>query len=207
MPRVELVVARYDEPLDWLPRVVDAASALGDVGVVVYDKGRTAAAAAAAPGGVGKRVALPNVGREAHTFAWHAAAAATTPAAADVTVFLQGDPAPHVPAGDLAAHVADAARRALATGRAVAVEPSAPYECDAIGAPHHPALDLRGLCASLGVRSDAPFAFSPGAQYAVPRARLAARPPEFWAAVLAASTDRELGPWELERLWPRIFGS
>lgn len=60
---VELVVARYDEDVSWLARWIPHAAR-----ITVYDK---SAAPLASPHPKVRVVALPNVGREAHTYAHH----------------------------------------------------------------------------------------------------------------------------------------
>jgi hypothetical protein len=76
-PNLQLVVSRYGENVSWTHN-------LDAVPVVVYDKGD-----AQAPG------ALPNVGREAHTYLHHIVTHYEH--LADVTVFVQGEPFDHVP--------------------------------------------------------------------------------------------------------------
>lgn len=194
MPNVELVVSRFDEDLAWVPealRLLESDSARA----TVYDK---------SPGGN-----VANVGREAHTFLHHICERYDD-GLADVTVFLQGDPAPHVPGRRTAQAVAGAALAALKAppGEALAV-PVAGYgcdlECDAAGAPHHAALDLRGLSAELGLPPLRAYVFSPGAQYAATRGAIRHRPLEFWEAARRLAAERPLGPWEFERLWPLLF--
>lgn len=87
---MELVVARYDEDLSWLPPGVKC---------TVYNKGTVAV-----PGAV----ALPNVGREAHTYAHHIAT--HYDALSDVVVFTQGRWADHVPAEHMEAMLRGHAR-------------------------------------------------------------------------------------------------
>ena len=72
---IELVVARYREELNWLRRVPKS------VRVTIYDK-----SAAPQPGAI----ALPNVGREAHTYLHHIVSRYES--LSEVTVFCQGKP-------------------------------------------------------------------------------------------------------------------
>jgi hypothetical protein len=76
---VDLVVARFQEDLGWLRRVPRS------IRRCVYDKG----------GGVAGAEALPNVGREAHTYLHHIVTHYDR--LADLTVFVQGKPFDHAP--------------------------------------------------------------------------------------------------------------
>ena len=80
MNTVELVVARHAEDLGWLRRVPKL------IRVTVYNKGGA---------GPDHAVALPNVGREAHTYLHHVVQRYDE--LADATVFCQGKPFDHVP--------------------------------------------------------------------------------------------------------------
>ncbi|HEX8234837.1 MAG TPA: DUF3431 domain-containing protein [Abditibacteriaceae bacterium] len=87
---IELVVARYNEPLNWLRRVPAA------IRVLVYDKNdaveKTGATAAQGKGVVETKF-LPNIGREAHTYLWHIVQ--NYAMLAPHTVFCQGRPFDH----------------------------------------------------------------------------------------------------------------
>lgn len=78
-PSLELVIARYAEEVSWLNNVPNAYR------VSVYNKGDDM------PGAV----ALPNAGREAHTYLHHIIERYER--LADITVFCQGKPFDHVP--------------------------------------------------------------------------------------------------------------
>ena len=84
-PTVDLVVARYQEDLQWLRRVPRR------VRVWVYNKGPEIEV----PRPQAERASLANVGREAHTYLHHITA--RYDAWADLTVFVQGKPFDHVP--------------------------------------------------------------------------------------------------------------
>lgn len=191
------VVARYNEDLAWIARVIGASGA----SVTVYDKG------ASPPRSDWVRV--PNVGREAETFArficdnyqaWKHAGDSTAPAA---VVFLQGNPFEHAPE--------QAVRAALALRSA----PAAPvplgrvHRCDHLGRPHHPGL-LVGPAHALVFGDDEPipraWEFCAGAQYAVPPSAILARPLRFWQRLHALLESGAVDPWCAERLWPVIFG-
>merc|ERR550537_214069 len=55
-PEVEVVLARYDEAVDWADEYLDRAT------ITVYDKSKNPAP---------DSIRLPNVGRESHTFLHH----------------------------------------------------------------------------------------------------------------------------------------
>jgi Protein of unknown function (DUF3431) len=77
---VQLVIARYAEPLDWVRDFE-----FND-DVLVYDKSHTTLTG---PRGHGYRsIRLPNVGREAHTFLWHILR--HWDSLADITIFVPG---------------------------------------------------------------------------------------------------------------------
>ena len=97
-PRIELVVARFREPLNWLKRVPS------DLRITVYDKSESHDASESnayfddhAPRF--NRLMLPNIGRESHTYLHHIITryqtlAPSTPPA-PLTIFCQGKPFDH----------------------------------------------------------------------------------------------------------------
>jgi len=112
--RVDIVVARSDEPLGWLPFVADGLRAQHvDAAVYVYDKGLPGSTKRV-PGAV--HAALPNVGREAHTYLHHMATSAECARTSNVTVYKAQ---PHTPgvtrAQFVAALVIQAMRHGLST--------------------------------------------------------------------------------------------
>lgn len=87
---IQMVVARYNEPLNWLRRVPAA------IRVLVYDKGdefEKEEVASARERGVTEARSLPNIGREAHSYLWHIVQNYET--LAPWTVFCQGRPFDH----------------------------------------------------------------------------------------------------------------
>ncbi len=75
MVRFTVVVARYNEPIDWVSRYKH----------IVYNKGRP----------IPNSVTMPNIGREAHTYLFHIVN--NYDQLDDFTVFLQGNPFDHSP--------------------------------------------------------------------------------------------------------------
>lgn len=78
MKSLELVVARYEENLNWLRRVPDVFQ------VTVYDKSTSPHP---------DSISLPNTGREAHTYLHHIVSRYDS--LAELTVFCQGKPFDH----------------------------------------------------------------------------------------------------------------
>lgn len=92
IPQIELVVARFNEPLNWLRRVP------WDIRITVYDKSESPDASESktyfddhAPRF--NRLMLPNIGRESHTYLHHIIA--RYQALAPLTIFCQGKPFDH----------------------------------------------------------------------------------------------------------------
>ena len=86
IPEREMVVAHYDEPIDWMFQT--------DIPVWLYNKGRDF------PLGLLSRPntqvqKLPNVGRESHTYLTHIVN--NYDRLADLTFFVQGEPLVHSP--------------------------------------------------------------------------------------------------------------
>jgi len=88
--RKEIVIARYEEPLNrWITMVPD------DVDVLVYNKGGHKFQICKEVGERAVKVkTLPNVGREGHTYLTHIVDNYND--LADITFFTQGDPRPHL---------------------------------------------------------------------------------------------------------------
>jgi hypothetical protein len=101
---VQLVLAHYQEDLEWLRRQ-------GWSPVIVYTKGPPSSA----PGGDFLSIPLPNVGREAHTYLHHLVSRYDD--LADMTIFAQAGLADHVQdvsIASLARRTADAGERGMA---------------------------------------------------------------------------------------------
>jgi len=81
--KTEIVVARYNENLDWLKEIKKSK----DIKITVYNKGKDDIDVPFIP--------LPNVGRESHTYLYHIINNYDN--LADQTIFCQGDPISHSP--------------------------------------------------------------------------------------------------------------
>ena len=81
--KTEIVVARYNENLDWLKKIKKSK----DIKITVYNKGKDDIDVPFIP--------LPNIGRESHTYLYHIINNYDN--LADQTIFCQGDPIFHSP--------------------------------------------------------------------------------------------------------------
>ncbi|EHJ46687.1 hypothetical protein DFW101_0670 [Solidesulfovibrio carbinoliphilus subsp. oakridgensis] len=203
-PGVEVVVARYREDVAWT-------AALG-LPVVVYDK-------SGEPG----EHALPNIGRESHTYLSHIVR--LYPDFPDFTVFVQAAPFPHMPPGatpvSFAARILQNARMGLKFSGFACFK----LKCDRLGRPHQmadPALhghrpgfgrDIPvGAVYETLFAGPAPEAFlvtAPAGMFFVARDRILARPLAFYKKalelVVADADDAANTGHAFERLWPLIF--
>jgi len=201
---VEVVVARFREDVSW--------AALLGLPVVVYDKS----------GQPGER-ALPNIGRESHTYLTHIVR--RYPEFANFTVFVQGAPFAHMPVGatpeSFAARIAQNARLGLKFSGFAAFK----LKCDRLGRPHQMAdPGLHGLRAGFGkdipvgavyeylFAGPVPETFlvtAPAGMFFVARERVLARPLAFYEKALdlvaADPDDANNTGHAFERLWQVIF--
>ena len=193
-PPLELVVARYAEDLAWLRRVPK------EFAVTVYNKGDT----------IPEAIALPNIGREAHTYLHHLAEHYED--LADLTVFVQGHPFDHAP--DLHERL-----RGLAEGRATVADFHwlgfladtddsrgrrlfVPWSKN----PERIELRLDDFHQQLfGTPGPQHYRFFVGAQFAVTRQTVRRRDPDFYRHARRLATDFPLAPHCFERCWDRVF--
>lgn len=174
----EVVLARYKEPLDWV-------SAITGYRMTVYDKSGD---------NIPNAIPLPNVGREAHTYAEHVARRYDT--LAELTVFAQGNPFDHVP--DFVDQVKNPSFRFRSLG---------PNLCETgpDGDPSHGGLPNAKLYTELtGKPFPGKAVFSPGAVFVAPAHVLRRYPQAWWRTLadkLAAPEYQGYAPWVMERLW------
>jgi hypothetical protein len=208
----DAVVARYREDVSWCDGFRGTAT------VTIYDKSGSAAAGA---------VPLPNVGREAHTYLHHICAhyEALRLRPRDVTVFLQGDIADHMPraTGEPCEYVAELARQAAADGisgnhvRGDAGGANGVVADFVIrrhrGMPVQPSRDDERLglwfrrCFGAPLPPPQAVRWFPGAVFAVRNDRILARPPAAYGALLA-EVGRDGNPVAghyMERCWHLLF--
>ncbi len=188
---IELVVARYHEDLAWLRNIPP------QVRAHVYDKSLDGN--------------LPNVGREAHTYLHHIVE--NYEALPDLTVFAQGRPFDH-------AFDFHKTLRALATGDETVDDfrwlGHIIDTDDAQGArlfatwsknTGDERLNMDGFHQALfGANGPELYTFVLGAQFAVTRESIRARPLDFWRHALAVSIEFPDAAHCYERSWDRVFG-
>lgn len=199
---IELVVARYNERVDWVRNTP------GSLAVTIYDKGQDLDASVVPRA---KVVALANVGFEAHTYLHHIVERYDS--LADVTVFCQGHPFDH--ASDLhhwlrelvagRTHVRDFRWLGFiidtddARGRRLFVPWSKNYD--------RRELDLDRFHRELfGTAAPPAVRFYPGAQFAVSARLIRSRPRSFYEQALALSVRFPDAGHCFERLWDAVFG-
>jgi hypothetical protein len=182
MPAVAVVVAKFREDVSWL------ASMPPHWDVFVYDKSDGT---------------IPNVGREAETYARFVAERYDQLPRWDCVVFLQGNPFDHVEAHALPTR--DEHLQGLHGLAGMGLS----FESDGNGAPHHAGLPVDAAHALLfgeghGVTR---WPFHAGAQYVVPATMLRRRGRAFWARLRRLLADGDVCAWTMERLWPYAFGA
>jgi hypothetical protein len=168
---MEIVVARYNEPLEWTR----------EFRTTIYNKG---------PPCNYNTIPMPNVGREGHTYYSHIYNNYYT--LADTTVFLQGRPFDHSP--NILQRLRELSKRRCAGFEYLSenVHQSNTWEC-----PYHAGLPLSrvyeelfglsplgGMCKWLIGGFYMPFEFGAGAQFAVTRERIHRRPREFYLKIV-----------------------
>lgn len=177
----EVVVAKYNEDIAWTQGL--------PYKVTVYDKSDAV---------TGNAVKLPNVGREAHTYAYHVAT--NYDRLADVTIFTQGRPFDHVP--NFTTDIQEPVTRFTAYGQHT-------LESFASGDVNHPGLPLADLFCDMTSRCTPPkVTFKPGAIFAVARDTLRQYPQAWWVRLaerLAAADTQMWGAWTMERLWKELL--
>ena len=173
------------------------------VAVHIYDK-------SSAP--VPDSTPLPNVGREAHTFAHACIELYESLDLGDTVTFLQAGFRDHV---DPEALCRDIDSMSLDT-----VVPHASHiaRSDMNGNPHHQGLHLAGAKARLesifNIRLPTTFVFAAGAQYTVPSTRIHQYSKRQWTRLrdilareytFGSHTHDGIDPWQMERFWPSVF--
>jgi hypothetical protein len=198
---VEVVVARYCEPLDWLRQLPKAWR------VTVYDKSqggprdRVANGREYGPNGPDAAplwpgsIPLPNVGGEAHSYLTHICT--RWESLAERTVFVQGDPLEHYP--KLVKELPAAVRQEW-------YQFGPDMECDRLGHPHHPGLtQLADMADVFHVELPEVVRFKPWALFMASPARIRRVPVEQWgrARGLVVSKAENCA---MERLWQTLLG-
>lgn len=203
---VELVIARHEEDLRWVRRVP------ASIRITIYNKGATSPLPLELVRREGLSVhALPNLGREAHSYLTHLSERYEE--VAPVTLFCQGHPFDHAP--DFHARL-----RGVSEGS----ESPNPFlwygfleeTDDPRGKrlfvpwsknPERKELETGRLHEELfGGNPPDFFHFRGGAQFAVTREAVHRRDREFYNRALDLSLAIPLAAHSYERIWDRIFG-
>lgn len=171
-----LVVAHYNENLEWLNQVPKKLKQL------VITNGTT----------------RPNTGREAGVFFFAMQQLYEQIGPKDTLYFVQGNPFDHC--ADLIERFQKRVRRYTPLGNTV-LEcdlTGAPHH------PGLPIADSLERWFNAFV-ADETIQFVPGAQFAITGAEIIARPKEFYA-IMEKHMEEEHAPWVMERIWPSLFG-
>lgn len=176
----QVVVAKYREDISWLKSCPHQP--------VVYDKS----------GEAGPHVGLPNVGREAHTFAHHVAA--NYDRLPEVTFFVQGKPFDHVP------NILDEFKKPTSRFRALGPHRMITgHDGDSC----HRGLPVKSLYESLTGRAcPSEITFAPGACFVAHRSTLQRYPKTWWLnleALLASLETQGTHAWAMERIWAAVL--
>lgn len=205
---IRVVVAKYKEDIAWVEKLGFPAT--------IYDKSGDK------PGVHGEH-ALPNNGRESHTYLHHILE--RYPDFEDYTVFLQGDPFKHLAEGADAGYLRDLITQKVRKGVQFSGLAWYRLSCDRLGRPHHMRdADKKGRWKGWG--KDIPvgevfeklfpvpapekfMASAPAGLFLVSRERILTRPLSFYEGamdlVLDDPEDENNTGHALERLWQVIF--
>lgn len=192
---LEVVVARYNENINWLRSL--------NCKVTIYDKGNDV---------VDRSIKLPNIGRESQTYFYHIVKNYDN--LADWTIFTQAHPFDHVKDMDnIVQHFPHY------TGQSVIINLdnqayfysngafNRALTSDTYGQPYHvPELNIDEIYKTL--YSDEPpktYEFTAGCIFSVSKERLLSKPKEFYIKCLELSETREKAPWEFERIMQYII--
>jgi len=204
-PSVEVVVARFREDVSWTRHL--------GLHCVVYDK-------SGEPG----PLALPNIGRETHTYLTHIVR--NWPDFADYTVFLQGSPFGHMGEGAGPETLKERIGQNVRLGVKFTGLAWFKLKCDRLGRPHDMAAPenegrwkgwgrdiLVGAVYAKIFAGDVPETFlvtAPAGMLFVSKERILARPKGFYERCLklveADPEDENNTGHAFERLWQVIFG-
>lgn len=190
----EIVVARYNEKIDWLEN-------LKDVKVTIYNKGSNSSP---------NHIILPNVGREPNTYFYHIVKNYYN--LSEWTFFTQGHPFDHVVdfvdvvnnwnnekpnvinIDDLCFFFSNGVFKGV-------------LDSQSNGRPlHNSVLNIDGLWSS--IFKDKPiqdYKFSAGCIFCVHKKQILSKKISFYEECLSQSEKRNHSPWEFERIMQYIF--
>ena len=201
--KTELVVARYRENLNWLrntPREIEK---------IVYDKSGEPFSLSSPD--EFRHVALPNIGREAHSYLHHIVE--NYDSLADITVFAQGKPFDH--AFDFHQTLRQIAREGFSQdfrwlGHIIDTDTHDGSRLFATWSKNqgHERLDLDGFHRALfGCDGPTEYTFVLGGQFVVSKTKLLSRPLDFWRNALHVAQSFPDAAHCYERSWDKVFAT
>ena len=186
--RVNIVVARYNEDVEWTRQFSN---------VIIYNKGEKL-------NGDYNEVMLSNYGREGHTY--YTYISENYENLGDYTVFVQGKPFDHSPniLSNLRRYIDD---QTLNIDFAFLSEDV--ISCDSTGNPQHPGLPLLEIYEKLfnKTKDDTRFVFGAGAQFIVSKKKILNKPKEFYQKIveLLQYHNHPVEGFVIERMHKYIF--
>ena len=178
---LEIIIARYKEDVAWAAEI--------GLPTLIYNKG---------PEPMDGAIALPNVGREAHTYLHHIIDRYDH--LADCTLFLQGNPFAH------GQHLG-ARLDSMPLGGFSWLTDFTLF-CDEFGMPSHGVhIPVGEMYNKLFHWPRKRFIFGAGALFAAGRELVHSRPRRWWEDLLKMCDNEyaDTYPWVLERLWIYLF--
>jgi hypothetical protein len=191
----ELVIAAYDREYDWINQLND------DVKITIYRKGNNIK-----PNEI---LIEPNVGRDVHVFFKHLITRYDS--LSEYTFFSQDYPFDHVSNyvdiinGDKT--LWDSEAKQFSDGCWFFCTQYGVLECDRIGAPHHPLLNLKRMWDILFKDTECPekFYFTPTGHFTIHKDTAHKVPKSYYEYIVNILENEENSPWEIERMEPYIF--
>lgn len=174
-----LIVARYDEPIEWLNDV--------DCEIFLYNKGDELDTTY-------NQILLENVGREAHTYIYHI----LNEEPADWNIFIQANPFDHCVNPVFEINNLEADFSYLKTHRGL-------LECDYVGLPHHcGGLPLKSVFERILGYCPNKIMFEPGACFVLSKERWLSIEKKVYEDIYQYSFDYKAA-YVLERLWGYLW--
>lgn len=170
-----IVVCVYKEPTEWLYNLSEKK--------VVYNKGDNY---------IDGSIVSENIGREGESFLRYIIDYYDV--IDERVFFLQGNPFDHCP------DVIDRINDNSFLGGLGSVT-----SCDGNGSPHHPGLDIDGICSLIGITPRLSYDFYIGGQFAVNKSQIKRRSLDWWKKCYEVYMENPNSPWIFERIWPLIF--
>ena len=198
MKKYNLVIARYNENLDWL-KDLDVAN----IDITVYNKGKDNIDF--------PFIQLPNIGGDAHTYIYHMTNDYNN--LYDYTIFIQAYPFDHCIEfiAKMYNHKNQYFQFFENDVELLAETIHCGWEQDIMKqrpeAAKHPITYMENTAQEILGKEDVPeyFLFAPGQQFIVSRDTVYRRKVEFYQNILNMFEYNYLLPWFLERLWLDIF--